>query len=37
MKIIDSDMQKQFMNDGFYVFRNMLEPEADRYVEGNHG
>ena len=27
MKIIDSDMQKQFMNDGFYVFRNMLEPE----------
>ena len=27
MKIIDSDMQRRFMNDGFYVFRNMLEPE----------
>ncbi len=27
MKITDSDMQKQFKNDGFCVFRNLLEPE----------
>ena len=27
MKITDSDMQKQFTNDGFYVFRNILETE----------
>lgn len=27
MKINDSDMQKQFTNDGFYVFRSLLEPE----------
>ena len=27
MKITGSDMQKQFTNDGFYVFRNILEPE----------
>ena len=34
MKIIDSDMQKQFMNDGFYVFRNMLEPELIDTLRG---
>ena len=27
MKITDSDMQQRFVNDGFYVFRNLLEPE----------
>ena len=27
MKINDSDMQKQFVNDGFCVFRSVLEPE----------
>ena len=27
MKINDSDMQKQFVNDGFYVFRSLLEPD----------
>ena len=25
MNIVDSDMQKQFVNDGFYVFRSLLE------------
>ena len=34
MKIIDSDMQKQFMSDGFYVFRNMLEPELINKLKG---
>ena len=34
MKIIDSDMQKQFMNDGFYVFRNMLEPKLIDTLRG---
>ncbi len=34
MKIIDSDMQKQFMGDGFYVFRNMLEPELIDTLRG---
>ena len=27
MKINDSDMKKQFTNDGFYVFRSLLEPD----------
>ena len=27
MKIIDSETQKQFMTDGFYVVKNILEPE----------
>ncbi|MDE0042715.1 MAG: phytanoyl-CoA dioxygenase family protein [Candidatus Poribacteria bacterium] len=27
MKINDSDMQKQFVNNGFYVFRSLLEPD----------
>ena len=34
MKIIDSDMQKRFMSDGFYVFRNMLEPELVDTLRG---
>ena len=34
MKIIDSDMQKQFMSDGFCVFRNMLEPELVDTLRG---
>ena len=34
MKIIDSDMQKQFIDDGFYVFRNMLEPELIDTLRG---
>jgi phytanoyl-CoA hydroxylase len=34
MKIIDSDMQKQFMDDGFHVFRNMLEPELIDTLRG---
>ena len=34
MKIIDSDMQKQFMSDGFYVFRNMLELELIDTLRG---
>ena len=34
MKTINSDMQKQFMNDGFYLFRNMLEPELIDTLRG---
>ena len=34
MKIIVSDMQGRFMDDGFYVFRNMLEPEMIDTLRG---